>query len=340
MLTIDAGALSSALRIVLPATRAGHQSVLRGVRLDGAGQKLTVTATDIDLTIETVVAADGDLGPVVVPAAALGGWADGHGGAVTLTEEDGELVASGETGAMRLRCFPADDWPVFEPVVGDAVPLDDAARDGLGRIFHAAARDGSRPVLCGVGVSDGWAVCTDSYRLAARRIAGLPEAIIPVRVLELAFKADGPATLAADDRRVAVTVGATCWTARLIEGQFPSWLQLVGEPARIVTVDREAALAALGRVLVLADTPEAAVRISPDGEGLTFTVSSADVGEVSERMTGGEGWGDTFGFRPRLLADMLRSHDEAKVEIGLTNQLKPVSIRDEDSVALVMPVRL
>lgn len=334
---LDAATLAAAVRTVLPATRATtHLSVLKGVRLacDDPGH-LTVTATDLDLSIQASVETDSDLEPCVVPAAPLGGWLEGRDGEIELRVDGPDLLLVSETGHVALRTLPVEDWPRVETSTGDPVPLDRR----IAGILYAASRDGARPILNGVGCADGWACCTDSYQLSAVRVDGLPEAIVPVRVLELALKAEGEATITLDDRRVTVDVGSTSYTGRLIEGKFPLWQRLAGEAKQTVTIDREAAIAALERTLVLCDA-ETPVRVTPTGDGLRFTVVSRDVGEIVEHVAGGEDLGGEYGFRPRLLLNMLRSRDEAKVDLGVTDMLHPVSVRDETSVALVMPVRL
>lgn len=335
-MNIDAGALASGLRTVLPATKAGHLPVLKGVLLETTGDRLHLTATDLDMTITTEVEAGGASLTAVVPGALLAAWAEGVAGEVAIDIVDDGLRLASDTGTMVLRTLPIDDWPKCETANGEPVDLDIR----IAGILYAASRDGARPILNGVGVGDGWACCTDSYRLAAMRVDGLPDAILPVRLVELALKSDpATATIAVDDRRATIVSGAATYTARLIEGRFPTWQPLVGEPTTMVTLDRERTVAALERVLILADA-ETPVRVSPDGDTLTFTVVSRDVGEIVERVAGGAELGATFGFRPRLLLDMLRSRDEAKVDVGLIDSLHPVSIRDDDRVALVMPVRL
>jgi DNA polymerase III subunit beta len=334
-MNIDAATLANAVRTVLPATRANYLPVLKGCWLESTADGLAVTATDLDLTISTAAADAGTpLGACVVPATLLSGWLEGRVGDVSLELDDNDLVLTGDTGAMRLRTLPLEEWPRCEQAQETAQQLD--AR--IANILYAASRDGARPILNGVGLGDGWACCTDSYQLSAVRVAG-PTAIVPVRALELALKGEGEATIAVDERRCTITVGPAQYTARLIEGTFPNWQGLVGEPTTTVIIDRDAAIAALERTLVLCDA-ETPVRVTPDGEGLTFSVVSRDVGEVMERVAGGSDLGGEYGFRPRLLLNLLRSRDEAKVEVGVTDQFKPVSVRDDNSVALVMPVRL
>lgn len=336
-MNIDAETLAVAVRTVLPATRNGHLPVLKGVKLrhDEPGL-LSLTATDIDLTIDVAVETTQVLDECVVPASLLAAWLDGVEGDVTLELDDADLVLHGPTGTMRLRTLPLEDFPRTEMAGGAPVALDRR----IASILYAASRDTARPILNGVGIGDGWACCTDSYQLSAVRLEGLADAVIPVRLLELALKAEGDAMIALDDRRVTVTVGAARYTGRLIEGRFPTWQPLVGQPLVTVTLERDRTIAALERVMVMAEGTETPVRVSPDGDGLTFTIVSRDVGEIVERVDAGGGFGGDYGFRPRLLSAMLRSRDEAKVEVGVIDSLHPVSVRDETSVALVMPVRL
>ena len=82
-MNIDAGALASGLRTVLPATKAGHLPVLKGVLLETTGDRLHLTATDLDMTITTEVEAGGASLTAVVPGALLAAWAEGVGEKLT-----------------------------------------------------------------------------------------------------------------------------------------------------------------------------------------------------------------------------------------------------------------
>ena len=95
-------------------------------------------------------------------------------------------------------------------------------------------------------------------------------------------------------------------TARLIEGDFPNYEQLIpsGYPNRL-TVAREALLDALDRVQIVGQNRDnAAVRMAMSAEGLELTMSAQDVGNAQEALDAKfEGTELTVAFNPLFFRD-------------------------------------
>lgn len=139
--------------------------------------------------------------------------------------------------------------------------LHPATVEAMGRVAHAAARNGDRPVLASVLLRNGRAVATDTFRMAAERIADTDvEAVVPLHVVEAvtAKGVDGVGIAVGDgyvhaSYRVAVGPARSRETFRvrvavpLLEGTYPG---LEG----ILPADLSAANA------VMAATDTAAVR--------------------------------------------------------------------------------
>jgi DNA polymerase-3 subunit beta len=240
--TVDRLSLANALKTALPAVGKGVQiPAYQAVRISGGNSRLNVTATDGDLSIISVAEAQLDHadedGIAVVVAARLVANIVGsmRGDTVNLTVEDGTLRVSSERGTYDLRTLPVEDFPNVVAAEGTSITIDAATKTKLASIVYAASRDEARPILCGVGIGEGWAAATDSYRLSAVRIGDLPACILPARVLDLVCKSAGPVTLTIDDTRATFrSDDGTTWTTRLIAGTFPSWQRLVGEPSHVL----------------------------------------------------------------------------------------------------------
>jgi DNA polymerase III beta subunit len=343
MVRIEQLALNDALKLCLPVTaRSGQLPIFSSVRLTLSGGSGSAIATDGDVSVFAHVDGEKTLDgiDVVVPARHLAGFVNSVRGTVTLEVEDNDLKVTAGGSSLTLRTMFVDDFPKIATADGDSVVLGDVSRARLSRILYAASKDSARPILCGVGIGDGWAACTDSYRLAAIEISNLPQAIIPARVFELVFKhTSGDVAVTVDDRRVTFRTAQATYTGRLLEGTFPAWRRLVTEPTHRVVMMRDDALAALSRVSVLITNDEP-VRLEPSATGLRFTVMSRDVGEVSELVDADSDFEARIGFNAKYLMDTLKASTTDKVEIGLVDESKPAIIQTATSIDLLMPVRI
>ncbi|MBW3611616.1 MAG: DNA polymerase III subunit beta [Actinomycetota bacterium] len=170
-------ALASATRAVT--TRGGTLPVLSGVKAALAGDRLLLTGTDLDLTIQVVVTvAGGTDGAAVLPArlAADIVRALDPGAVYVEVHETEARIASGRSH-FSVRLLPTEDFPRVADTPADEVTLDAAALvDALRQVVPAASHDDARPILTGVLMAaegDGLRlVATDSYRLAVRDLPG------------------------------------------------------------------------------------------------------------------------------------------------------------------------
>jgi DNA polymerase-3 subunit beta len=302
---------------------------------------------------------DGD-GVVVVPGRLLADLVRLlPGDEVTLAHEEGEGVVAVTSGShsSRLNVYSAEDFPRLPPVDGELHEVDaPSLLETIEKVARAASRDESRPVLTGILVRfDGDTLtmaATDSYRLAVKQTplesgpaTGL-EAIIPARALqELARIAAGEehVRLGVHENHAVFGAGDVWLTSRRIDGQFPSYEQLLPQSFEAeVTAPRIPLLEVIRRAGVLAqrNTP-LRLRFS-EGE-LTVFAQTQDVGEGSESLPL-EYAGDPLeiGFNPDFLRDGLEAVSAETVQLKLINPLRPglVVSPDEGFWYLIMPIRL
>jgi DNA polymerase-3 subunit beta len=225
----------------------------------------------------------------------------------------------------------------------------------------AASTDRGRPVLMGVLLTsegDGTRlVATDSYRLAIRELppAGfLPDAgsaLLPARALaELSrlVAASGDETkveVGVTERQVAFRVGETVVIASLIEGEFPSYGQLIpDEYAHRLEFDRDSLLDALRRVGLLArdSTP---VRLDLGGQQVVLRAIDPELGGEASEEIDASYVGDemTIAFNPTYLRDGIEACGGERVQIEVLEPLKPAMLSMPGTTTfkyLLMPVRV
>lgn len=331
--------------------------ILQGVLVEVVGKSMRVTGTDLDVTVRTQLDVEVlDEGSTVVPARlATEAVRKMPSGAVVLQAEGGEVEITGNGPRFRFREFPVDDYPkVTDPEFDGAVPVAGPDfTDAISQVGVAASGDDARPILTGVFFeSEGGRlrlVATDSYRLAVRDLPAVEadlSGLVPVRALrELSRSVSAPELkVAIGDREAAFGSESGTLTARLIEGTFPNYRQLIPEsfPNRL-SIGREALLEAIDRASLVAED-HIPIRMTLQKGGVELSVTRQDVGGETEHVEAEyDGEEMTIAFNSRYLNDGVNAITADEVSLDVMDPLKPGLLRgldDEDFLYLLMPVRL
>ena len=353
--------LASSLAVVARAVSTrGAVQVLGGILLRAEDDRLTLAATDMEISIRASLGGevDGDAS-VVVPGRLLSDLVRLlPDDTVTLgyDESEGVLAVSSGSHASRLNVYSAEDFPRLPPLDVPLQKIDTAALLAtIEKVGRAASRDESRPVLTGVLVrfeGDRLVMAaTDSYRLAVKETAlaaGGPdlEAIIPARALqELTRLASGTehVQLGVHENHIVFSAGDVWLTSRRIDGQFPNYKQLLPETFEVEISTARAPLLEVVRRAGLMAQRSAPLRLRfAEGE-LTVSSQTQDVGEATEALPidyAGEEL--EIGFNPDFLRDGLEAVGEDVVQLKLINRLRPglLASPDEGFSYLIMPIRL
>jgi DNA polymerase-3 subunit beta len=358
-------ALTTASRAV--SGRATNSVTLNGVRLESAGNRLTVVGTDFDLTVRVELEAIGlDDGVAVAPARLAADIVRAlEPGAVTVEGGEEEVEISAARSRFVVRGYPAEDFPLLPEPSPAQVTLPGATlAEALRQVVRAASSDDTRPLLTGVLVaaegSGTRLVATDSYRLALRDVAGttplpagIEQVLVPARALtELqrllpAGAKDDSTTvgLSVGDADATFTVGGVRLTTRLLDGRFPDYRQLIppGYPNQL-RVAKEPLLDALRRARLLVRDNITAVRLSMRPGTVELTVVSPDTGHASEDVDADfEGEELTVAFNPAYLIDGVEAVLGDEVLVETLDATKPATVRSPEHTDyryLLMPVRV
>jgi DNA polymerase-3 subunit beta len=344
-------------------TRAATQA-LSGVLVSADGEGVKLSATDLELGLETRIAADvGGDGSVLLPGRLFAELARSLGDAaveIELREAERDVEIRSGGSSFHLRVLPSEDFPKLPSEEGEPLTIPaPALAQTVELVARAASRDDMRPVLTGVLVSaegsEMTMVATDSYRLAVKRtelekeIGGELQANIPARALrELGriVTSDGveSVSVALLQNQALFRAGDILLSTRLIEGQFPNFRQLLPESyEHDVRLPRSDLLDVTRRVSQLAQR-NAPLRLAFAPGELTVAASTPDVGDAEESMPAAfEGEPLEIGFNPDFLREGIESVEGDEVMLRLISPLRPGLLQpvdNEDFRYLVMPIRL
>src|ERR1700690_2179388 len=176
--------------------RTTSSPVLSGILLSCVGNTLSVTGTDLDLTIQVTQEVIGvEDGTCVVPARLSTDIVRRlEPGAVTFANDEDHVIISAARPNFKLGTYPLAEFPAVGRAAEAMVQLPELALgEAVRQVVRAASHDDARPLLTGVLLSrvDGSIrmVATDSYRMALRDlpgIAALPgeeDLLVPARAL-------------------------------------------------------------------------------------------------------------------------------------------------------------
>ena len=337
---------------------------LGGILLNASGSELELRATDVELSLILSTEASIETeGSVLLPGRLLADVVRSlPGSEVTVAlrpeERDVEIEASGST--FHLRTLQSDEFPRLPEFEGESVKIPGPPlAETVDRVARAASRDEVRPILTGVLVTAAektlTMVATDSYRLSVKHteletpIATELEANVPARAMRelsrlIAQEGAEEVEIAVQRNQILFRVAGVILASRLIEGQFPSYRQLLPETfEHEVRLPREELLDVTRRVSQLAQRTAPLRFAFAEGE-LTVVAETPDVGDAREAMPAPyDGDPLEIAFNPQFLIEGIESVDTDEVALQLTSPLRPGLLRPlgrEDFSYLVMPIRL
>lgn len=365
-LSVSRDSLSGALQLVGRAVSTrGTLPSLGGILVIAADDALTLRATDMELALTNTLtdATTEQAGTVLLPGRLFADVVRSlPPGEVTLElrSEQRDVEIAGGGARFHLRTLPADDFPRLPEGEGEAVRLPGGPLAAtIDLVARAASRDEVRPILTGVLMqAEGntlTMVATDSYRLSVKHatleapLSGTLEANIPARALrELAriitASSAEEVEIALPRNQVVFKVAGVVLSSRLIEGQFPSWRQLIPEAfEHDVRLPREELLEITRRISQLAQR-NAPLRLAFSEGELIVAAETPDIGDASEGMPAPySGEALEIAFNPQFFVEGVESVGTDQIAVQLSSPLRPGLLRPvdgDDFSYLVMPIRL
>ena len=340
--------------------------ILSNVLLRAEGNRVELTATDLDVTVTCAVEATVRTpGATTIPVKKLFGIARELASTEVDIEVDDKNTAAVRSGSsfFKIRGLGAEEFPPLPAFKEDRkVTLPQEKVKGiLRKTSFAISTDESRYVLNGIFFSlkahKLTMVATDGRRLALVEeevdvpATSLGEFIVPAKAVneltrllqdkgevEIKFS-ENQAAFALKDEKGNITLLIT----KLIEGSYPNYRQVIpAETKERVTLGREEFLHALRRAEIMTSDKQNSVKLNFSKNNLSITANSPDVGEARENMAiSYKGKDMAIAFNPGYVIEPLNALTTDEVYLELIDELSPGVLKiNGPFLYVVMPMRL
>ncbi len=340
--------------------------ILSNILLETTGNKLNITATDLDVTIRCACQAKIKVsGALTVSARKLFDIvrllpdSEIH---FKLANQDWVNIVC-ERSKFKIASLSKDNFPDIPSAEATTVKLPPAAvHHMIARCIFAITQEESRFSLNGAllilqprGLT---MVTTDGHRLAlithTAEMAGVDSEmrnLVPRKTLielsKLSADEESPIEFGSSENHLFFRVGERLLISRVLTGQFPNYEMVVPQEndKKVVLTTLDFA-DALRRVAIMADEHSRAVRFALEEGNLDVSSNNADYGEAREAIPiEYEGDGLTICFNATYLLDFLSGLESEQVFLllrdaetqGLFNPGEP---GDYDYSYVVMPMKL
>ena len=370
-LTIERAALLKSLSHVHSVVeRRNTIPILSNVLLEAADGKLSLTATDMDLTIvEAVPAEVAQPGATTAPAHTLYDIVrklpEGAQVELAPSGEDGRMALTSGRSRFQLATLPKEDFP--STLDGD-YPQSFALMAGelrnlIDRTRFAISTEETRYYLNGIyvhaaqaeGVSVLRAVATDGHRLARFEMplpegaAEMPGVIVPRKTVgelrKLIDEADEAIETSLSEAKIRFAFGSTVLSSKLIDGSFPDYERVIPSGNdKILDIDCRTFASAVDRVSTIATEKSRAVKMAVGDGTLTLSATSPESGSATEEIEvayGGDGL--EIGFNSRYLLDIAQQIEGEQAQFALADAASPTIVRDlgdNSALYVLMPMRV
>jgi DNA polymerase-3 subunit beta len=347
--------LKAALAAVAPAVPArSPRPVLQNVLLSGA----VLSGSDGDIRIDAAISYDGPA--LLLPKDRLQAiLANATGDEVTLIPNGTTCIVRAGHGEWTLPTEDPAEYPAWTPTNAKSVtrlPADQFVRAVRGTVFatdNESSRYALGAVLVEVRGDTVTLVATDGRRLSSFACehdlaVDDSQTLVPARAMGIISRIAGNAgdaavQLEATPSEIVATIGGTTVTARLVEGRFPKWRDVVPErDAKATTVDRAALMAATRAAAIVTSESSKGVDYTFANTGIWLHGQSAECGESSVTCDVVEA-GDSCSVKldPSFVTEWLNgiSGDaEPEVEVEAVDEQSAVVLRCGDHTGVIMPL--
>jgi DNA polymerase-3 subunit beta len=342
--------------------------ILSNLLVEAKGSRVTITATDLELSVKTSCEAKVKKeGAGTIPAKKLLELVrllpEGEIRFRLLENHWVEVVA--DKKKYKLVGMAKENFPALPALPHILVKLPAAVMESvIAKTKFAISMEESRYTLNGglmiLKPEKLAMVATDGHRLALaeaeQKLAGLSgevKVLVPKKAMDEVEKlaasagSEGQFDFAKDESHLFFQIGHRLLISRMLTGQFPNYeAVLPRDNSKSVVLERAELSDAVRRVSQLADQRSHAVKFAVSSEGVEISASSPEYGEAKENIEK-EFKGDpiSIGFNSSYLLDFLAAAADGPISIELKDeqsagQMRPLADENYRYLYVIMPMRI
>lgn len=362
--TCSQGALARALNTVSKAVSIRTTiPILKGILLTVKGNELTVTASDLDLSIETKMEVQGgEDGSTVVSSKLFSEIIRKLPNAILQIEEaEGKMEICCLGSHFTIVSLPADEFPAIGMVnqLSKISVKKDILKDLIKKTTFAASIDEKKGILVGcllkftqdkleMAALDGFRLAVANSELASEEEKSV---VIPARILAeiqkilMESSEEEEVSLILDSKKAEIITKDTRVVARLLEGEFIKYNDIIPKTYKTrCIVGREELLSGIERASLLSKEGKNNLIKMEVASGRIEITSRSEEGNSKETVAC-ECEGDelVIGFNSKYVSDVLKSVGDEEVVLEMSTPVSPCLIKplEGDSYTyLVLPVRI
>lgn len=336
-------------------------SILECILIDASKNKITLTANDMELGIETEI--DGDIiekGIIALDARIfleiVRKLPDNE--IVIETEKEYKTTITCEKAKFNIIGKSGEDFsllPKIEKVNGITISQFSLKEIIRQTIFSIAQNDNNKIMtgeLFEINGNELKVVSLDGHRISIRNIE-LKESypnkkvIVPGKTLIeiskiLSGEVSDEVTIYFTDRHIVFELNKTTVVSRLIEGEYFKIEQMLSNDYETkIKINKKEFFNCIDRAtLLIKESDKKPIIINIMDESMKLKMNSA-IGSLKEDIDiKKEGKDIMIGFNPKFLIEALRVIDDEEINIYLVNAKAPCFIKDKDGkyIYLILPV--
>lgn len=345
--------------------------VLAGIKFELKKKKLTLTASDNDITIQTMIESTNEEdfkveqeGSIIIQGKYIldivRKLPDKYINIEVIDEL--KILIYTENSEFNLNGISESEYPNIglEESKKKVHIKASIFKDIVNQTAFASSNEESKPVLTGINFNIVGDVLecnsTDSYRLARKviKLDGASEEnyniVIPSHnILEFSRiigDEDGDIELHIFNNKILFKTGNLKFESRLINGTYPNTSNLLPDDSYlVVSTNLNAFYDVIDRVSILtSDKEKNIVTLETKGDMLVLKSSSVEIGRVEEKMPIIKNNNEDIkiSFSAKYMMEALKSFSTETVDIHFVGEIKPILIKsseDENLTQLVLPIR-
>lgn len=341
--------------------------ILENMLFDLAGDVLTVTATDLAISLTvTLRVKGGEDGKIVVPAKRLVDTIRSlpdTSAAFNIDTTSNRILITTDNGEYSLTGEGAKEFPVVPPftVTSEIAIGNDVLKRIIHRTAFAVSTDELRPAMMGVLLQakgkELHSVSTDGHRLVklinkmGKAVTLKKDVIVPAKALNIVGRSldAGDCTISVSDTHVKFTFDTSVLISRLIDETYPNYESVIPtDNTKVLTIHREQTIASIRRVALYASATTHQIKFDIGSQVLNVSAQDVDFGGAAKEslVCAFSGEKLEIGFNSGYVIDILTHLESEQVTFNFSTPTRagivaPVgSTEQEEVMMLVMPVRL